>query len=174
MSYRRGVRPSAALLALLAGILALSGCGGDEAAAPTMTPATTPQGAAGAGFAVTVTEAWVRATPGDSAGQMTGAFLTLHNAGPQAERLVQARAEGAGAVELHETTMRDDVMQMAPVEGVDLPAGESVTLAPGGLHLMLLDLASPLAPGGTVALTLVFASGLELEVEAEVRPLVAE
>lgn len=173
MSHRRGAQRRAASLALLAGMLALAGCGGGDASAPARAPIETLSPAAEADPAVLVTEAWVRATPGDSAGQMTGAFLTLRNSGPQAERLVQARAKGAGAVEIHETAAQGDVMRMSPVEGVDLPAGASVALAPGGLHLMLLDLAGPLAPGDTVSLTLVFASGLELEVEAEVRPLAA-
>lgn len=172
MSYRWGARCGAALLTLLA--TALAACGGKDSATPAATPTATADTAADAAPAVTVTEAWVRATPGDRAGQMTGGFLTLRNTGAQAERLIQARANGAGAVEIHATTQHGDVMQMAPVEGVDLPAGESVTLAPGGVHLMLLDLAGPLAPGDTVALTLVFASGLELAVEAEVRPLAAE
>lgn len=162
MSYRWRAALRAAPYFMLAAGLLLAGCGqGDPP--PTPTPP--------AESAVTARDAWVRATPGDEAGQMTAAYLTLSSAGAQDERLIAARAEGAGVVEIHETTRQGEVMQMQPVEGIDLPAGAEVALAPGGLHLMLHDLAGPLAPGDTVTLTLEFASGLTLTVEAEVRPL---
>jgi len=154
-------------LAMGLGILALVGCGGaDNPATATPTTNRTP--------AITVQDAWVRATTGTEPGQMTAAYLTLINTLAHDERLIGARAEGAGAVEIHETTMQGEMMHMAPVSGVDVAAGAAVTLAPGGLHLMLLDLDRALAPGDTVALTLIFESGLELLVEAPVRPLVQE
>ena len=102
---------------------------------------------------------------------MTAAYLTLRNDSAQDERLIAVRADGAGAVEMHETTRQGEVMQMQPVEGIDVPAGGQVALAPGGLHLMLLDPAESLGPGDTIAVALEFASGLALPVEAEVRPL---
>lgn len=155
----------AALILMLFAGLALAACSDDE---PPLTP-TPPDDATGP--AMTALDAWVRATPGDGAGQMTAAYLTLRNGGAQDERLIAVRAEGVGAVEMHETTRQGEVMQMQPVARIDVPAGGDVTLAPGGLHLMLLDLAGPLAPGDTVSLTLEFASGVALPVEAEVRPL---
>lgn len=160
----RAPRFAALIVALIAG-LGLAGCSEED---PALTP-TPPADASGP--AVTALDAWVRATPGDAAGQMTAAYLTLRNDGAQDERLIAVRADGAGAVEMHETTRQGEVMQMQPVEGIDVPAGGQVALAPGGLHLMLLDLAEPLAPGDTLGLTLEFASGLALPVEAEVRPL---
>lgn len=164
MITRWGMFHGVAFLVAALSALALAGCAGKEPP-PATAPAGPPVSAAGA---------WVRATPGQGAGQMTAAYLTLRSAGTQAERLIGARAEGAGAVEIHQTTRQGEVMRMAPVDGVDLPAGGTVALEPGGLHLMLLDLAGPLAPGDVVALTLVFESGLELPVQAEVRPLGSE
>lgn len=165
MIYRwRAALRAAPFFMLIAG-LALAGCAGDEPAPTPTAPADTAEST------VTARDVWVRATPGDGAGQMTGAYLTLSNTGAQDERLIAVRAEGAGAVEIHETTHEGEIMHMQPVDGIDVPAGGEVALAPGGLHLMLLDLAEPLAPGDTVMLTLEFASGLTVPVEAEVRPL---
>lgn len=161
--WRAALR-AAPFFMLVAG-LALAGCADDD-------PAPTPTAPADStASAVTARDAWVRATPGEDAGQMTGAYLTLNNTGAQDERLIAVRAEGVGTVEIHETTHEGEVMRMQPVDGIDVPAGGEVALAPGGLHLMLLDLAGPLAPGDTVALTLEFASGLTVPVEAEVRAL---
>lgn len=165
MSYRWRAAFRAAPFFMLAAGLLLAACGQDDPP-PTPTPP-----AESAGAAVTARDAWVRATPGDEAGQMTAAYLTLTSVGAQNERLIAARADGAGVVEIHETARQGEVMQMQPVDGIDLPAGGEVALAPGGLHLMLHDLAGPLAPGDTVTLTLEFASSLTLTVEAEVRPL---
>lgn len=164
---RSRLHPWAVWMVIGLGILALAGCGGaDNPATATPTAGGTP--------AITVQDAWVRATTGTEPGQTTAAYLTLVNTLPHDERLIGARAEGAGAVEIHETTMQGEMMHMAPVSGVDVAAGASVALAPGGLHLMLLDLDRALVPDDTVVLTLIFESGLELLVEAPVRPLVQE
>lgn len=60
-------------------------------------------------------------------------------------------------------------MVMEQVEGIDIPAGESVMLEPGGFHIMLFDLAKPLASGDTVPVTLTFEQAGEIEVDAKVR-----
>jgi hypothetical protein len=90
----------------------------------------------------------------------------------------------AGTVEVHEVvpvdsmsddTMSDDTMEgmgemtMQPVERIDLPAGETVSLAPGGYHIMLLDLAAPLEVGQTFDITLTFENAGEEAVTVEVR-----
>jgi len=72
-------------------------------------------------------------------------------------------------VELHETRLEDGIARMRPVDVLALPSGERVTLAPGGLHLMLLDPARPLAAGGHATLRLQLDDGWLVEVEAEVR-----
>lgn len=98
---------------------------------------------------------WSRAT---AAGQSVGAgFLTLRNPGDTADRLVSASSPAAAKVELHTHSNEGGVMKMRAVEGgLDLPAKGSVTLAPGGYHLMLMGLKAPLAEGQHVPVTLVF------------------
>lgn len=100
---------------------------------------------------VAVKDAWVRATV---AGQKaTGAFMQLTDAA--GGRLVEARSGVAGVVELHEMSMEGSTMKMRAVPGIELPAGKTVELKPGGLHVMLMDLKQPLAAGDSVALTLI-------------------
>ncbi|MBT9384637.1 copper chaperone PCu(A)C [Pseudooceanicola sp. CBS1P-1] len=86
------------------------------------------------------------------------AYLTLTNTGPGDDRLTDLSSPAAGRVALHES--RDaggGVMTMRPLpDGLALPAGQSRSLAPGGLHIMLSDLRAPLSPGSTLTLTLTF------------------
>jgi copper(I)-binding protein len=120
---------------------------------------------------VAVADAWVRGTV---AGQKaSGAFMTL-TASADA-RLVEVRSPIAGVIEIHEMAMDGAVMRMRAVDGVDLPGGKDVALAPGGFHVMLMDLRQPLKAGDTVALTLVIEgrdkSRRTVEVRAPVRAL---
>ncbi|MDB5364380.1 MAG: hypothetical protein JWM77_307 [Rhodospirillales bacterium] len=98
---------------------------------------------------------WARAT---AVGQSVGAgFLTLRNPGDTADKLVSASSDVAAKVELHTHLNDNGVMKMRPVEGgLEIPAKGSVTLAPGGYHLMLMGLKAPLTEGQHVMLTLVF------------------
>lgn len=102
---------------------------------------------------VAVQNAWARATV---KGQMaTGAFMTLTAAA--GTKLVGAASPAAGVAQVHEMKMENGVMKMAQVKGgLDLPAGKAVELKPGGYHVMLMDLKTPLAKGGTVSVTLIF------------------
>lgn len=124
---------------------------------------------------VVVRDAWARAMPLMSemstrkAATNSAMYLVLDNRGPEADRLLGGAASVARAVELHESRIEDGVMRMRPVEGVDLQPGETVTLQPGGLHLMLVDLRQPLEAGDSVRLTLRFLHADPLEVSAEVR-----
>ena len=77
----------------------------------------------------------------------------------------------AGAAELHNHIMENGIARMRRVDAIDVPAGNSVTLKPGGYHLMLTDLKAPLKEGDLVKLTLVFEKAGEIEVEATVGPL---
>lgn len=113
-----------------------------------------------------VESAWVRSSV---AGQLgTGAFMKL-TAG-QAMQLVGASTPVAGIAEVHEMKMEGDVMRMRAIPKLDLPAGRTVELKPGGYHLMLQDLKQPLVQGSTVPLTLVFrdAKGAESKLELKV------
>jgi copper(I)-binding protein len=112
--------------------------------------------------AVTVTDAWARPTV---AGQpVGGGYLTLRG-GSAADRLLSASSAVAASVELHSMAMEGDVMRMRPVDGIAVPAGGTVELKPGGLHLMLMGLKQPLAAGSKLPLTLRFEKAGELQVE---------
>jgi copper(I)-binding protein len=115
---------------------------------------------------VHVEGAWARATvPGQKA---TGAFMTL--TAPEATQLVGASSPAAGVTEVHEMAMQGDVMRMRAIDVLPLPAGQAVTLKPGGYHIMLLDLKAPLAQDSAVPLTLRFkdARGQESRIELQV------
>ena len=110
--------------------------------------------------------AWVRSSvPGQ---QATGGFMKITAAEPM--QLVGVSTPLAGAAEVHEMKMEGDVMKMRAMAKLELPAGRTVELKPGGYHLMLQDLKQPLVQGSTVPLTLSFrdakgvASKLELKV----------
>ena len=99
-----------------------------------------------------VDNAWARATPGKST---TGAaYVTIRS--PTADRLVAASTPAASKAELHTMSMSGMVMKMRPLAGVDIPAGQPVTLAPGGMHIMLIGLKQPLQAGQSFPLTLSF------------------
>lgn len=122
---------------------------------------------------VSVTQAWVRATvPGQHA---TGAFMQLTS--PADSSLVGVASSAAKAAELHSMALENGVMKMRAIEALALPAGKTVELAPGGYHVMLLDLATPLREGERVPVTLTFVDKTGRKstqtVEATVRPLTA-
>ena len=85
-----------------------------------------------------------------------GVFLTIRNTGNTPDRLLSASSPLPRAAELHTTVRDGDVMRMQPVQAVEVPAGGSVTLRPGGLHLMLVGLSAPMRVGEAVPVTLTF------------------
>lgn len=104
--------------------------------------------------AITVTDAWARAT---APGQSTGAvYLTITNRGG-ADRLVAVDSAGGSAM-LHHNAQEQGVARMRTLAELAIPAGSSVTLAPGGTHIMLGGLAAPLVAGQSLPLTLRFAA----------------
>jgi len=108
--------------------------------------------AAWAQTTVKVEDAWVRGTVATQ--KATGAFMRLT---PSANaRLVEARSPVAGVVEIHEMAMEKDVMRMRQIPGLDLAAGRTMELKPGGYHVMLMDLKQQLKGGEQVPITLVF------------------
>lgn len=112
---------------------------------------------------------WARAMlPGQPSG---GGYLVIENAGGGDDRLVAASSPRAGKVEIHTMTMQDDVMVMRPVEGgLAVPAGETVTLEPGGLHIMFMQVETPFAEGETVPVTLQFEKAGAVTVDLPVGP----
>lgn len=120
---------------------------------------------------VSVKNAWIRGTvQGQNA---TGAFMEL--TGKSNTRLVGAASPAAKSVEVHNMKVDNSVMKMFPVDGVDLPAGKPVKLAPGGFHVMLMDLQKPLKAGDKVPLKLTFETANKkretLDLNVEVRDL---
>ena len=100
---------------------------------------------------VTAKDAWVRATVTQQ--KATGMFASITS--KSGGRLVSASSPAAGVVEIHEMAMDGNVMKMRAVPGLDLPAGKSVELKPGGYHVMLMDLKQQMKDGDTVPVTLV-------------------
>lgn len=86
-----------------------------------------------------------------------GGFLTIRNGGAGEDRLVAVESPAAARVEIHEMKMENDVMKMRKLDdGVAVPAGETVELKAGGLHLMFMDVKTPFKEGDAVPVTLVF------------------
>lgn len=86
-----------------------------------------------------------------------GGFFTIENTGTQADRLLSVTSPAAADVQIHEMSMQGDVMKMRPLpDGIELPPGQTIVLAPGGYHLMFMQLAAPFVEGQTVPVTLTF------------------
>ena len=104
-----------------------------------------------------------------------GGFFTLTNKGGVDDVLVSAQADFAGATQIHQMQMQGDVMKMSPLaDGLVIPAGQSVTLAPGGYHLMFMGLKTPLVEGETVPVTLNFARAGSIRVTLAVAGTAAD
>ena len=122
---------------------------------------------------VKVEDAWIRSTvPGQ---RVAAGYMVIRSAA--AATLTGASSPAAKLLELHETRMEGNVARMGAVPRLALPAGKSVELKPGGYHMMLIDLAKPLAKGDKVVLSLRIEQAgkpaQEVKVEAEVRDLAA-
>jgi protein SCO1/2 len=115
---------------------------------------------------VAVADAWCRAAP---AGALSaGCYLTLTANG--ADRLVAVETPAADHAEIHDMDMSGGVMRMRELkDGLALPAGKPVALAPGGLHLMLIEPKAAIAEGGAVPLVLRFEKAPARTVSAAVR-----
>jgi len=104
---------------------------------------------------LTITDLWTRATPPNA--PTAGGYLTIENAGDEPDRLVSATSPLAGRVELHQMSMKDGTMIMRPAEnGIEIPAGQTVTLAPSGFHIMFMELKDGFAEGEKVPVVLTF------------------
>ena len=115
--------------------------------------------------AVTIGHPYARAT---AAGQTVGgSYFKLQNRGGN-DRLVAAGAKVSASVEIHEMKMEGDVMRMRQVDGIVLPAGQTVELKPGGLHIMFIGLKAPLKAGDKFPMKLKFEKAGEVEVMVSV------
>ena len=120
---------------------------------------------------VKIDDAWVRATVPQQ--KATGAFMKLTAA--KDTRLVAVTTPLTPKAEVHEMAMQDNVMRMRQIPAIELPAGKTVELKPGGYHLMFLDLPAQVKAGDQVPLTLTFedrnGARQTVEVKAPVRAL---
>ena len=113
---------------------------------------------------------WSRATPPSA--MAGGGFLKLTNKGTAPDRLIAVRSAAAGKAEIHEMKMDGNIMRMRELEkGLEIPAGATVTLAPGGYHLMLMELKAPLLKDARVPVTLVFEKAGSIDVELTVEAM---
>jgi copper(I)-binding protein len=123
-------------------------------------------GASGGGI-VSASGAWVRAA---AAGATSVAYLTITNGTLSEDALVGVSTPAAASADIHETsTDASGMTGMHPVDEIALPAGATVTLEPGGYHVMLMNLTGDLAAGQVVTLTLTFEHAGPLDVRADVR-----
>jgi len=116
---------------------------------------------------LTLENAWVRALPPTQSA--TAGYLRVTNSGTESVRITGAEASAAGRVSIHESRTEGNVMRMVPVVALPLPPGSSLTLAPGGLHLMLQDLARMPAAGESLQLCLLTDRGERSCTDAEAR-----
>lgn len=113
---------------------------------------------------------WSRQTA--PAQKVGGGFLIITNKGKAADRLVSATSSVAAEVQLHTMSMDGGVMRMRQMkDGVAIPAGKTVELKPGGLHVMFIGLKRPLAVGDSVPVTLRFARQGNVHLRFNVRPV---
>ena len=148
----------------------LFACPGLAFAQATAAPAAQALPAGGPAITVgdlSLSGAFTRATlPSAMAG---GGFVAITNNGAAADRLLSATSPAAKMVQLHEMKMEGDQMKMAEqAEGIEIPAGETVQLAPGGLHIMFMGLNAPFVEGETVPVTLTFEKAGTVEIELQV------
>ncbi len=117
--------------------------------------------------ALEISQPWARATaPTAPTG---GGFLTITNKGTTPDRLIAVHSPAAGKVQVHEMKMDGNIMRMRALEhGLEIPAGATVKLAPGGFHLMMMNLKGPLKQGSKVPVTLVFEKAGSIDVELDV------
>jgi periplasmic copper chaperone A len=126
----------------------------------------TAQGPTPPGGAVQIEGVWARATP--PAARTGAAYLTIINPSREPDRLVGASSPAAAQAELHTHISEGNVTRMQQLQAVDIPAGGRVSFAPGGLHVMLVNLQTPLRDGTQFPLTLRFARAGEITIEVPV------
>lgn len=117
---------------------------------------------------IEITHVWARASA--SASGNSAAYVTLHNTGTTADELVGASTDAASKAEVHLSKMENGVSSMAPVPSLEVAAGATVEMKPGGYHIMLLGLKAPLVAGQTIPLTLTFAHGGAVQTTAKIEP----
>ena len=110
---------------------------------------------------------WTRETPNGA--KVAGGYLSVTNNGKEADRLVGGTLDASERLEVHEMKMDGDVMKMRPLnDGIEIKPGETIKLAPGGVHLMFLDLKRPLKKDELIKGQLQFQKAGKVDVEFKV------
>ena len=116
---------------------------------------------------LSLSHAWTRATPPKA--KAGGGFVEIVNTGSEADRLIAASSNVAAKTEIHEMAVTDGVMKMRELEdGIEIPAGETVTLKPGGLHIMFMGLTQSFEEGSSVPVVLTFEKAGDVDIELAV------
>ena len=137
------------LILMMTGVSMLSACGGNTSG-------------------IEVRDAWTRPALQDGNGAI---YFVIQNNSAEADELTGVGSDVAVAVEMHETNMEGDVMQMQQVASIALPGNTKVELAPGGLHVMLIGLKQDLKAGEEIEITLQFANHDDLTLTVPVQEL---
>lgn len=119
------------------------------------------------GEGIQVVDAWAK--PAKQGQPVSAAYLTLCNGDASDHAIVSASFNGAGALEIHESSMQDGVMSMKKLDQLVLPAGEETKMAPGGYHLMLIGVNEDITTGKKPSMTFTFADGETRTIEFDVR-----
>lgn len=116
---------------------------------------------------ISVSQAWSRATP--KGAKVAGGYLTIENRGTQPDRLLSASSAAASKVEIHQMAIQDGIMTMRPLDdGLIIPPDATVTLAPGGDHIMFVGLAAPFEEGQRIPVSLNFEHAGKIDVNFDV------
>jgi len=118
-----------------------------------------------AASAITVSDGWMRALPGDLP---AGGYFKLHNAGGSPISLVGASSAACGTIMLHKSETMSGMAEMDEVQSIDVPPGATLTFSPGGYHLMCMNPHS-LRPDSTIDVTLTFSNGTKVKSIFQVR-----
>ena len=143
------IKKVSGLLSAVVLLLALSGCASEQ---------------------LEISDSWVRSSEMSMAGGMTGMFMEITNPTSSEITLVGGTSE-SGMVEIHETVMGDDGMQMQEINGgIEIPAGGTVVLQPGGLHVMIMGLNEDIMAGDELTVDLEFDGHPSISVTATAKP----
>lgn len=120
-----------------------------------------------------IAEPWTRATPGGAV--VAGGFMRITNRGAQPDRLIGGAFSLSKKFEVHEMKIENGVMKMRPLDsGLEIAPGATVELKPGGYHVMMIDLTSPIKQGAPVKGALQFEKAGKVEIEFMVAPIGAK
>ena len=115
---------------------------------------------------IQVEGAWVRAALAEG---NTAAYMEITNRGRGEVTLIRVESELAPMIQIHETRIENDVASMQQLEdGLVIPAGDTIKLAPGGVHVMLMNLPDAVEEDTRAEITLVFDNGATIVVDAPV------